>query len=76
MFADGILDLETCLFEYQNDYVGYDGKGRSFISKEYETQALHNSILPFSYYLEAKIDKMGLRKVPRELEEKLRQIFN
>ncbi|MNQ26877.1 hypothetical protein D3C85_401230 [compost metagenome] len=76
VFADGILDLETCLFEYQNDYVGYDGKGRSFISKEYETQALHNSILPFSYYLEAKIDKMGLRKVPRELEEKLRQIFN
>lgn len=75
-FADGILDLESCLFEYQSDYVGYDGKGRSFINNEYEIQAFYDSYLPFSSFLEARTDKMGLRNLPRELREKIRQIFD
>lgn len=75
VFADRILELENCLMDYQNDYVGYLGEGRFFTSEEYQKQALFNSFLPFGAYLDDKIDKMGLRKSPRDIENKGFKIF-
>ena len=75
VFADRILELENCLIDYQNDYVGYLGEGRFFTSEEYQKQALFNSFLPFGAYLDDKIDKMGLRKSPRDIENKGFKIF-
>lgn len=76
VFADRILELENCLFEYQADYVGFDGNGRFFTSKYYHDKAFKESFLPFDHYLDNKIDKMGLRKTPREIKENGFKIFD
>jgi hypothetical protein len=76
IFVDRILELEACLYEYQTDYVGYNGQGRFFTTQDYQTQALKNSFIPFGNYLDDKIDKMGLRKTPREITEKGYKIFD
>jgi len=76
IFADRILELDDCLTDYQTDYVGYNGQGRTFTSQKYQEQALFNSFLPFSAYLDDKIDKMGIRKIPRDIEDKGFKIFD
>lgn len=76
IFVDRILELENCLMDYQTDYVGYNGQGRFFTSQEYQNQALYNSFLPFGAYLDDRIDKMRLRKIPRDIEEKGFKIFD
>lgn len=76
VFADRILNLEDCLTDYQTDYVGYNGQGRTFTSQQSQEQALFNSFLPFGAYLDDKIDKMGLRKAPRDIENNGFKIFD
>ena len=76
VFADGILNLAECLFEYQSDYVGFDGSGRFFTSHDYHKKAYRQSFLPFAHYLDSKIDSMGLRKTPREIKENGFKIFD
>ncbi|EJL62810.1 hypothetical protein [Flavobacterium sp. CF136] len=76
VFADRIIELENCLTDYQTDYVGYNGLGRLFTSQHYQNQALQNSFLPFAAYLDDKVDKMGLRKAPRDIENKGFKIFD
>lgn len=76
VFVDRILELENCFTDYQTDYVGYNGQGRTFTSQEYQNQAFQNSFLPFGAYLDDKIDKMGLRKAPRDIENKGFKIFD
>ncbi|MEN2412151.1 hypothetical protein [Flavobacterium mesophilum] len=75
VFADRIIEFEDCLADYQTDYVGYNGQGRIFTTQQSYNQALQNSFLPFSAYLDDKIDKMGYRKIPRDIENRGFKIF-
>lgn len=76
VFTEGKLDLGTCLTEYQNSYLNYSVAGKLFRSQGEMVQAVKNSYLPFANYLDSKVDKMGQRKIPREIMEKGYTLFD
>ena len=78
LFSDRTLDLESCLHEYQTQYVGYSGPGsvQHPIAQQFSPTADKESLLPFAKYLENKILHMGLRRIPREAKLKNTEIFN
>lgn len=75
VFAEGKLDLGACIEEYQDNYLSYSVNGKFFNSQEEVVQAVKNSYLPFANYLDSKVDRMGLRKIPREILEKGYTLF-
>lgn len=75
-FVDQKIELEDCLSEYQENYLEYSTFGKTFSSEQEALQATKNSYLPFASYLDAKVDEMGLRKIPRDIKEKGYKIFD
>lgn len=76
VFIDKKLDFEDCIKQYQDDYINFVPKGKKYISEKIKIKALTNSFLPFSFFLDSKIDKLGLRLIPRELKEKFYSLFD
>ncbi|WP_408043670.1 hypothetical protein [Tenacibaculum litopenaei] len=76
VFSSRKLSLEECLSEYQDDYINFTVKGRKYNNEEEAIQANKNSYIPFSSYLDEKIDKLNLRSIPIELKEKGYGIFD
>tara|TARA_X000000950_G_C13889314_1_gene650183 strand:+ start:823 stop:1035 length:213 start_codon:yes stop_codon:yes gene_type:complete len=61
------MDFESCLIEYQNDYLNFNVINKKYNSEQDAIQAQKNSFIPFSFYLDNKIDKLRLRSVPSDL---------
>lgn len=76
VFINRKLDFEDCLLEYHQKYLNFTTAGRKYPSEDAAIAALKDSYLPFSYYLDSKVDKMGLRKIPDELMQKGYTLFN
>ena len=76
VFSSRKLSLEECLSEYQDDYINFTVKGRKYNNEEEAIQANKNSYIPFSSYLDEKIDKLNSRSIPIELKEKGYAIFD
>lgn len=76
VFVDQKIELEDCLSEYQENFLEYSTFGKSFASEKDAIQAIKDSYLPFANYLDAKVDQMGLREIPREIKEKGYKIFD
>ncbi|MNK07657.1 hypothetical protein D3C87_255730 [compost metagenome] len=76
VFISGRLNLEDCLVEYQKEYLNFTVAGKKYHSQQDATDALIDSYLPFSHYLDVKIDKLGLRDIPNELMEKGYTLFD
>ncbi|MNT59345.1 hypothetical protein D3C72_1968490 [compost metagenome] len=75
-FVDQKIELEDCLSEYQENYLNYTVAGKYFANEQEVVQAVKDSYLPFANYLDAKVDQMGWREIPREIKEKGYKIFD
>jgi hypothetical protein len=75
MFINKKLDLEACLIEYQETYINFTTEGRRYYTERASIKALADSYLPFSYFLDSKVDKLGKRQMPSELMEKGYTLF-
>lgn len=76
VFINKRLDFENCLIEYQEAYINFTTVGRKYVSEKAALDALKASYMPFSFFLDSKVDKLGYRKIPAELREKGYTLFN
>jgi hypothetical protein len=74
-FVDQKIEMEDCLHEYQENYLNYTKMGKYFKNEQEAVQATKMSYLPFSSFLDIKIDELGIRVIPRDIEEKGYKIF-
>jgi hypothetical protein len=75
VFEKRKLDFEDCIVEYNNAYLNFITKGGKYRSEQDAIAALKDSYLPFSYYLDSKVDKLKWRNIPSELMEKGYKLF-
>lgn len=76
VFISKKLDFEECLIEYQDTYINFTTAGRKYVSERAAIDALTDSYMPFSLFLDSKVDKLGLRKIPAELMERGYTLFD
>ncbi len=74
-FEKGYLTFPNVIEEYVENYLRYPSKPRKFASEDEAVAALKKSYLPFSNFLDGKIDSMGLRKPPKQLTERGYSLF-
>jgi hypothetical protein len=75
-FGSRKISLEEALLDYQNDFLNFSLEGKVFYSQEEVNQAIKDTLIPFGVYLDNRIEKMGLRAVPKEFEQLRKSLFN
>lgn len=75
-FSSRKLNLEDCLLEYQNDYLNFSIARKRYNSEDEAVQASKNSCIPFSFYLDTKIEKLNIRAIPKEFKDKAYSLFD
>jgi len=72
------INLKSALLEYEKDYLRFNlvnARPRPR-SQEEANKLLENSLLPFSFYLDNKIEKLGYKRSGKDLLEKASVLFD
>lgn len=75
-FIENKISLEQCIVEYEKDYLYLDLKKKNIKTKEQAEKLIRDSFLPFSYFLEKKIESKFVRNSPNEILDKGYELFD
>ncbi|GGI56892.1 hypothetical protein [Winogradskyella haliclonae] len=70
VFVDRKLKFEDIHTEYSNEFINFSVEGRAYVNEAAANKASKDSYVPFSFYLDNKVDRMNLRTIQNELMEK------
>jgi hypothetical protein len=69
------ITLQNSFLEYEKYYLGFNIANARPRNQEEANKLLENSLLPFSFYLDNKIEKLGYKRSGKDLLEKANVLF-
>lgn len=75
-FIDNKFSLEECIEGYEKNCLNLDLKKKNVKTQEQAERLIQDSFLPFSYFLEKKIESKYVRNGPKEILNKGYELFD